>query len=110
MAAAFVTPTPIDRVEYESVKSSDPIGDAYDAIGGLGLGADEMRSVARRQLAGSIAVAVVIAAFAGLMAVRPVHREAQYAAAHKSSVIQKPVFVTPPEHLLAAVNGATELP
>lgn len=106
MATAFGSSSPIVPVENRSAAA----GDAYDVFGASDLGFDDMRSVARRQLTASIAVGIVIAAIAGLMAARPVPHQPQYAAAHKYSAVQQPVFVTPSQHMLAAIKGATELP
>jgi hypothetical protein len=58
-----------------------------------GLTADEIRLVARRQLVGSIFATVVIAAAAGLMALRPVHPDAAVAASQKI-ILAQPSFVT----------------
>jgi hypothetical protein len=59
-----------------------------------GLTADEIRFVARRQLVGSIFASVVIAAAAGLMALRPVHPDSAVIASHRVTAAQ-PSFVTP---------------
>lgn len=83
---------------------------ADNLINGLGLSVDEVRAVARRQLAGSVAAACLIVAAATLAALRPVHHEALYAASHSFPVAQQPAFATPPHHRLAAVKGGAEVP
>jgi hypothetical protein len=65
------------------------------------LSAGEVRSVIRRQLIGSIVVAVAIAMFAGLTALKPSH-VAENAAVHRFAVVQQPTFVVPASERLAA--------
>jgi len=77
---------------------------------GFALSVGQVRSVARRQLIGSLAVAAVIAVIAGVTALRPSGHEAQYAAARNFPVVQKPVLVTSTERLAATINHAAEVP
>jgi hypothetical protein len=79
--------------------------------GESGLGEDQLQVAARRQLVASLIVALVIAAFAGLVALRPAYREAAAVAPHKLASIQQPSFVTPPgAHVAALKQREIELP
>jgi hypothetical protein len=90
------------------MKSDEPFG-GRDAP--LGASLDEIPSVARRQLAGSLVVAALIAAAAALMAVRPVHNDIAALAPRKSAAIHPPSFVAPPaQHMVSAKQGGIELP
>jgi hypothetical protein len=62
---------------------------------GFGLTAAEVQSAVRRQLIGSIVVAVVIAVAAGLVAIRPAYHDTVNVAPHKSAGAQQPSFVPP---------------
>jgi hypothetical protein len=62
----------------------------------------EIRFVARRQLTGSIVVALGIAMVATLTALRPSHPPTQ-ASVHMFPVVQQPVLVAP-EHFIASKN------
>jgi hypothetical protein len=73
-------------------------------VPGTQLSVGALQSVARRQLVGSVIAAIVVAAVAGLAALRPPRKEAIRRG------IQAPSLLTPPEHLTAAVKSATELP
>jgi hypothetical protein len=77
---------------------------------GFALSVGELRSVARRQLIGSVAVAFVIAAVAGVMALKPAAHDGRYASAHNFPIVQQPTIVTSTEHLAATVNRAAEVP
>jgi hypothetical protein len=81
-----------------------------EAIHGLGISVGAMRSVARRQLAGSVVVAVLVVTVAGLTAVRFDHRDVAYLTAHGSPSVQQPIFVTPTDRVTAAINHRTEVP
>jgi hypothetical protein len=61
----------------------------------IGLGLAEIRETARRQLAASIAVAVVIAIGAALVALAPASRDVAALASHKTASVQQPQFATP---------------
>ena len=113
MSAASSSPSGIKHAAFSLVTSStyEPAveyGD--DADEGFALSVGELRSVARRQLIGSVAVAFVIAAVAGMMALRPTSHDGRYASAHNFPIVQQPTIVTSTEHLAATVNRATEVP
>ena len=93
----------------ESLASDlDPLRDE-DVIGGVGIRIDEMRSVAHRQLVGSVAVAILILALTGLAALHPGGRNVEYAiVAHRD--VQQPTFVRPSDHLAATIKRKTETP
>ncbi len=80
------------------------------AVPGTGLSVSMVQSVARRQLIGSIVMAAIIAAFAALTALRPVHNASVAVAAHGLATVQQPVLETPASDRLAAVKRHTELP
>ena len=61
----------------------------------LGLSVEEVQSVARRQLIGSLVVAIVIAVATGLTALRPAYRDGAEVAAHRAPVVQQPSFAAP---------------
>jgi len=81
-------------------------------------GDDEMPDVGvaghldvRRQLAGSLVVAVAIAAFCGLKVLAPPHHVADKVAAHNFAVIQSPQFAAAPNPRVAlALQSESELP
>ena len=81
-------------------------------------GGDEMLDVGvaghldiRRQLAGSLVVAVAIAAFCGLKVLAPPHHVADKVAAHNFAVIQPPQFAAAPNARVAlALQNESELP
>jgi hypothetical protein len=81
-----------------------------DAIGGVGLSVGAVQSVARRQLIGSIVVALLIAAVAGTAALKPIYSVATTAPAHGFAVIQQPTFVTLPDQRIAATKRKIEVP
>lgn len=64
---------------------------------------EEIQSMARRQVVGSLVAAVVIAVAFGLAALRPAYRVAAHAAPHRIAVIQPPSFVMP--HMAMAQSG-----
>jgi hypothetical protein len=77
----------------------------------LGLGAAEIRSVARRQLVGSTVAAVLIVVVATLTALRPAYRETADIAPHKLAGIQRPSFVMPQgAHVADLTRRDIELP
>jgi hypothetical protein len=61
---------------------------------GLGLAVEDVPSVARRQLIGSLVAAAVIAAIAGATAFRPAHQDVAGLASHKSTGVQQATFAT----------------
>jgi hypothetical protein len=81
-----------------------------DVIHGVGISVGAMRSVARRQLSGSVVVAVLVVAVTGLTAVRFDHREVAYLTAHRFPSVQQPIFVKPTDRVTAAINHKTEVP
>ena len=80
------------------------------AVPGTGLSVSMVQSVARRQLVGSIVMAVIIGVFAALIALRPVHTASVAVATHGLATVQQPVLETPASDRLAAVKRHTELP
>jgi hypothetical protein len=65
----------------------------------------------RRQLAGSLVVALAIAAFCGLKVLAPPHHAADKVAAQKFAVVQPPQFAAPPKPRVAlAFQHESELP
>jgi hypothetical protein len=77
----------------------------------LGLSDPEIRWVARRQLVGSLIVAVMIAAVAGLMVARPARLDTVEAAPSRVSGVKQPSFVTAPGSRIAGlVQHRVELP
>jgi hypothetical protein len=113
MSAGSSNPMCSKQAEYEP-KTSSPYeawaGYEEDEDEGFALSVGELRSVARRQLVGSIAVVAVIAAIAGVVALQPTQRDGQYASARNFPIVQKPVVLTSTEHLAATVNRAAEVP
>jgi len=80
------------------------------AVGGTGLSVGMLRSVARRQLVGSIVVAATIVIFAGLTALRPAQTDVAGTAVRSTATVQQPVLATPSNHRVAVVKHETELP
>jgi len=79
------------------------------AIEGLGLTISEMQGVARRQLAGSLVVGLLILAIAAGLALRSNRvAEPSYSVAHGAA--QQPIFVTPSRHVIAATRHEIETP
>jgi hypothetical protein len=83
----------------------------------IGLSADDIRAVAKRQFVASIAVAAVIAIGAGLAALMPAtltvasQNVTSVAATRSIAQVQQPTFVTPLAHRLAsAKTREIELP
>jgi hypothetical protein len=97
-------------MEETSSDSIDSI-EHDDTIDGVGLTVGAMQAVARRQLVGSVVVAILVATVAGVVALRSTHlAEPTFATAHNVRGVQQPTFVTPPEHLIAATKRALEVP
>lgn len=63
----------------------------------------EIRWVARRQLAGSLVVACIIAAIAGLIAVRPTHVDTADRSTTRIAGVRQPSLAVEPGHELAGV-------
>jgi hypothetical protein len=57
-----------------------------------------------------VVVAILVAAFAGLTAMRPTDNAAASPPAQKFAIIQKPTFATPSGRHIAAVKDAMEVP
>jgi hypothetical protein len=83
-----------------------------DETGGsrTGLTVSSHQTVARRQLIGSIAVLGMIAVFAAVTALRPVHTASVAAVSHPFPSVQQPIIETPGGDRLAAIKHRTELP
>lgn len=79
-----------------------------DPVEGFGMTIGAMQSAARRQLVGSVVVAVLVVAAATLVALRPTHSDV-YASARQFHGAQQPIFAAPAAHL-AAVKHEIELP
>jgi hypothetical protein len=73
-------------------------------------GADEAletRSIVRRQFVASVVTACLVAAVAGLIAVRPASHPAQQITAHNYPVVRQPVYVEPSERMTAAAGNVS---
>ena len=77
-------------------------------VPGTGLSVDALQSVARRQLIGSIVVAVGVVAVAALTAMQPARNQIAAAPSHNFAVVQQPSFVT--QHFAAEKRHNVELP
>jgi hypothetical protein len=74
-------------------------------------GLEDVHSVMRRQFVASVVAALLIAAIAGMIAMRPVHHETAQIGAQRYAGIQQPTFVTAPSQRLASLTKRTiELP
>jgi hypothetical protein len=69
----------------------------------------ETRLIARRQFVASVVTACLVAAVAGLIAVRPApaSHEAQQVTAHNYPVVRRPVYVEPAARMTAAASNAS---
>ncbi|HLW92551.1 MAG TPA: hypothetical protein VKS78_14800 [Roseiarcus sp.] len=81
-----------------------------DVIEGVGITVGAMQGVARRQLAGSIVVAMLVAAVAAMTTMSSARHETGYATARYAPVVQQPTFVASPDRVVAAAKRQTELP
>jgi hypothetical protein len=81
-----------------------------DVIDGVGITVGEMRAVARRQLAGSIVVAILVAAVAGLAALKPTSLEGASAPLHELTVVHQPTLAPPFARDVAAAKNTSETP
>jgi hypothetical protein len=96
---------PLEDAQMEKVDRLD--SDESD----LGLSDPEIRWVARRQLVGSLIVALMIAAVASLMAVRPARLETVNSPPSRVAGVQQPSFVTPlGQRVAGVVQHGIELP
>lgn len=94
-------------MKRNSKRDFDAAGE--NALEGLGLTVGEMRGVARRQLAASLVVGVLVLAVGAVLALRPGHfDERSYRSAH--SRVQQPAFVAPSDHVIAATKHRIETP
>jgi hypothetical protein len=77
----------------------------------FGLGDEEIQATAKRQFVASLAVALVIAAAAGLMALGPVRHDRADAMQHKFALVRQPAFVISPAQQVASTKRyEVELP
>jgi predicted benzoate:H+ symporter BenE len=83
---------------------------SYDEAFGFGMTAIEIQSVARRQLAASVAVAIVIVLGIVFAALTPAAHDRAEVAVHKFAQVQQPIFVKPADRLAAAKHYGIELP
>jgi hypothetical protein len=67
----------------------------------------ETRVIVRRQFVASVITACLVAAVAGLIAVRPATHEAQQVAAHNYPVVRQPVYAEPSERMTAAASNVS---
>jgi len=81
-----------------------------DAIGDVGLSVAAIQTVARRQLIGSVVVALFIVSAAGVATLKPVYRAAPTAQTHSLAVVQQPTFATSPAQRVAAATREVETP
>lgn len=77
---------------------NEPDYPEQDPIQGFGLTVSEMRIVARRQFVGSVVAGSLVVAIAALIGFRS-HSSMLVVTAHKS--VEQPVFVAPPDHVIA---------
>jgi len=77
-------------------------------VAGTGMSVDALQSVARRQLIGSVVVAVGVVAVAVLVAMQPTRPDVAMTRSHNFAVVQQPSFVT--QHFAAEKRGQVELP
>lgn len=77
-------------------------------VAGTGLSVDALQSVARRQLIGSVVVALGVVAVAALIAMQPIRPEVAAKPSHNFAVVQQPNFVT--QHFAAEKRGQVETP
>ena len=71
---------------------------------GLGLAVEDVPSVARRQLIGSLVAAAVIAAIAVATAFRPAYQDAAGLASHKVAGVQQASFATSAGQRVATIR------
>jgi hypothetical protein len=69
-----------------------------------GLGAEDIRWVARRQFAASIGTAMFIAAMATLVAISPIHHQAAAETPHRTLTIHTPSFLVPGQQRSVALT------
>ena len=81
-----------------------------ETIQGFGVTFEEMRAAARRQFVGSIVVAVLVLAAAGLTAVRTGHGYGASASVPAFHTAKAPVLEATGEHIATAVKHTIELP
>ena len=96
--AIAVKDFPFDTVQREEV------------IDGVGITVGEMQAVARRQLVASIVVAILVAAVAGLAALRPASREVAFAPLHELSVVRQAALAPTLARDVAAAKYTNETP
>ena len=78
-------------------------------IAGIDLSVSGIQAVARRQLIGSIVVAIFVSIVACLVGAAPVH-DNSIASAQYLPTVQQPIFVTPASQNIAAMKHKNEVP
>jgi hypothetical protein len=78
--------------------------------GGAGLSVAAMQAVARRQLVGSVVVALFIMSAAGVAALKPVYRPATAAQTRSFALVQHAAFTILPAQRVAAATREIETP
>jgi hypothetical protein len=81
-----------------------------ETIAGVELSVRGLQDVARRQLLGSIVVAVLIAGVAGLSAMQPNRGVAAARPGQVSPTVWRPAFATPTSQNIAAVKRKSDTP
>jgi hypothetical protein len=81
-----------------------------EAIAGVELSVRGLQDVARRQLLGSIVVAILIAGVAGLAAMQPSREVVAARSGQISPTVWRPTFATPTSQNVAAVKRKKETP
>lgn len=81
-----------------------------DGAIGFHLSGAEIQAVAKRQLAASVAVAIVIMFGVGLTMMRPAHHGYADGVAHRIGAVQQPKTVIAAEHVAAAMQYGIEVP
>ncbi len=88
------------RLEIAAFQPNECVDEAgREGEAELGFSVSEMRSVARRQLTGSIVVGLAITVVAGLTALRPSHPETSFASAHSFPVVEQPIMIRTERHV-----------
>jgi len=94
----------------DAQSSNDPeFVQSGGGIAGIDLSVSGIQAVARRQLIGSVVVAIFLSIVAYLMAAAPVHDNAT-ASAQYLPTVRQPIFVTPASRNIAAMKHKNEVP
>jgi hypothetical protein len=75
----------------------------FDGASAAAFGGDDIPTVARHQLVGSLVAIALIAAAASVTALRPVRHETAAVGRQSFAIVQKPSFVVPPGLRVAAI-------